>query len=175
MALPSDRATAASQSNPQAVSSIAGIPSAVELFPFTIECDYRGWSAHAFRDAFLARKPEGLTWYAYDVVVRSPNDVEFIVYSIACNVRGGVGREVARFQAEVPRSTTWPSIERQAEQLAKVLRRKELTEAEDEIIRGYASAIIAAQGTPTRSAETERLGPKDGGPVTEGDAPGDTL
>ena len=31
-----------------------------------------------------------------------------------------------------------------------------------------------AQGTPTRSAETEGLSPKDGGPVAESDAPNPT-
>lgn len=35
----------------------------------------------------------------------------------------------------------------------------------------FSRKFLTAQGTPTRSAETEGLGPKDGGPVTEGDAP----
>lgn len=40
-------------------------------------------------------------------------------------------------------------------------------ETRDELL----AAILAAQGTEARSAETEGLGPQDDGPVAEGDAP----
>lgn len=169
----SDEARAATASRPSpAVLGQAGIANAGPLFPFTLKCDHRGWSDHSFRQTFMDYKPRGMSWYAYDVIVTSPSEVEFVAYGIFCPAKGGVGDEITRFKADVPASLTCQSIKHQAERLALAFRKKELAGAENLIVSGYAAAIIAAQGTSAGTAETRSgSGRQPAGPVVEDHAP----
>lgn len=116
------------------------------MFPFTLkarETPHFTSSPYDFRKAFLANKPESLSWFAYDVVVASPTDVEFVVYDMRDFCRGGIGKEIARFEAKVGRGVTRASIEHRALYLAQERRNAELEAAEAEVVRTYAAEIMA--------------------------------
>lgn len=112
------------------------------VFPFTLHCNDKGWSAYEFRSSFLASKPDDLSWYGYDVIIHSRTNVEFVVYSMRNSFSGGLGREIARFSAKVPASMTNAEIERRALHLATIKREAELHAVETEIILDYAAAIL---------------------------------
>jgi len=63
------------------------------FFPFTVR---NPWG---FRDVFLDRKPKGLTFYEFDVVVRSKTSVTFVVYDMRDNFYGGRGKEIKKIPA----------------------------------------------------------------------------
>lgn len=114
-----------------------------DFFPFTRFCDRdKGYSAREFYDAFQAVRPDDMSFYGYDVIIKSAFEVTFIVYGMECNVYGGVGAEKGRFDAIVPTGLTRASIERRALRLAQLKRRVELDESELSIIEGYAADIL---------------------------------
>lgn len=116
------------------------------VFPFTLHAEE--WAAYTesprnFREAFLAAKPEGLIWYAYDVTVQSSTLVDFTVYGMRDTVSGGVGKKVGAFSAAVSAEVTRPAIVREATRLAAARRDDEVQQREDEIIAGYVAEILA--------------------------------
>lgn len=121
---------------------------AEEFFPFTLgawDSGY-GWSRSPtdFQGAFMANKPEGLVWYAYDVEVKSPTLVEFTVYDMACNVKGGIGRKIAEFGATVEPWVTQTAIEARVKVLAQAVRDRELARQEERKVEGYADDLKRA-------------------------------
>lgn len=117
------------------------------MFPFTvgaIETPGYTSSPYDFRKAFSANKPEGVVWYAYDVVVKSPTLVEFVVYSMRDMCFGGIGEQIATFDAIVDRSVTGPAMLREATRTAQYRRFQELEAAEAAIVARYAREIIEA-------------------------------
>jgi hypothetical protein len=115
-----------------------------KIFPITLACDDRGWSAYSFQKAFRAAKPEGLTWYGYDTIIHSSTDVEFVVYDMENNVHGGLGKKTGQFRATVPPSLTANDIDRKIVFLATERREAELRAAEQSIIAGYADEMRAS-------------------------------
>lgn len=71
-----------------------------------------------FRDEFLAVKPARMHWYAYDVLIKSPTSIVFVVYNMRDNFKGGVGDEIARLKSECSEAKTKPWIETHAFNLA---------------------------------------------------------
>ena len=63
------------------------------FFPFTV---HNPWG---FRNVFLERKPNGLTFYEFDVIVRSKTSVTFVVYGVRDNFYGGRGEEIKKMVA----------------------------------------------------------------------------
>lgn len=116
------------------------------LFPFTIfalETTHYTMSAHGFRGAFLAAKPKDLTWYAYDVIVKSRTEVEFTVYSMRDNCYGGIGEKIATFEAVVDPSLTAGPIENEALRRGHEKRAEELMAIERRMVRRYADELLA--------------------------------
>jgi hypothetical protein len=111
------------------------------IFPIHLPCHENGWSAYHYRPQFLTSKPDHLTWFAYDTIIHSETDVEFVVYDMADNFYGGRGKKIASFRTLVPRGATARDIDNQIVQLAIARRAKELREAEAAIISGYADEI----------------------------------
>lgn len=115
-----------------------------DFFPFTLaayETPHFTRSPYDFRAAYLANRPKGESWYAYDVVVKSPTEVEFIVYDMRCNLSGGIGKEARRFKCTVAPEVTAPSIERRVQAMAVLVRQQELDRIEQAAIGGYADVI----------------------------------
>src|SRR5690606_21629195 len=106
----------------------------------------------AFREVSMAAKPAELTWYAYDVTIRSPTEVTFAVYGMHSFPTGCVGEMTATFQALVAAEVTAPAIPREAMRLARCQREEETAQAEDEIVRRYVEAIFAEAPTPANAA-----------------------
>ncbi|WP_353645728.1 hypothetical protein [Mesorhizobium sp. WSM2239] len=112
------------------------------IFPITLPCNNRGWSAPEFRSTFLSAKPADLTWYSYDVIIHSRTLVEFVVYDIRCSSTGGRGAEKARFNTYVLRGLTTYTVKQKARRLAEERRAKELFEKEEAIIKRYMAEIV---------------------------------
>lgn len=123
-----------------------------EVFPIVIGCDHRGWSDFHFQRLFLSNKPDGLIWFAYDVIINSPTEVEFVVYNMADSCYGGVGAKIASFSAVASVDTTRDAIERRIRAIATERRNAELQAAESIIIDGYADDIRAALSKSTGGA-----------------------
>lgn len=119
------------------------------VFPITLSCDDRGWSEYRYREFFLANKPKGLTWFAYDTIILSETEVEFVVYDMRCNYSGGRGVEIERFKAAVPKEIIGSDIEKKIVAVAAARRGEELAAHEKRIIAGYADEIRAAMNHPT--------------------------
>jgi hypothetical protein len=120
---------------------------AEKFFPFRVECEQRldgqVWSSHEFRNVYNANRPKDKSWYAYDVVVKSPSLVEFIVYDMHDMCYGGLGKEIRRFEAKVHPELTRKSIERRAGMFALERRDRELVEQERAILLRYRDEILA--------------------------------
>lgn len=111
------------------------------IFPFAIRCSEDGHSDYRFRTAFMAAKPKDLVWFAYDVIVHSPVHIEFEVYGMLDNVRGGVGDKIASLPAKVNPSVTEDVIEKRIKAKALERRIKEIQDAEAIIIDSYVHEI----------------------------------
>lgn len=116
----------------------------LNVFPFTLYCGANGGGDHTFRNTFMAHRPKDVTWYGYDVVVNSPTSVTFVVYNMHDNYRGGLGKEILRFDVNVPVEVTLPRIGERAMFLAAAKRQEELDEAEEKIVQRYAQDILTA-------------------------------
>ena len=115
------------------------------MFPFTIpayENPHYTESAPDFRQAFLKAKPEGVSWYAYDVEVKSPTLVEFTTYGMRDMCHGGIGARGVSFDAVVTPEVTRDAMWWHARRLAEERRMIERTQAEEEIIAGYTAEIL---------------------------------
>lgn len=115
------------------------------FFPVTLpahETRHFTSSAPDFREVFLKVKPDKLGWYAYDVIINSPTEVEFYVYGMRDNTYGGVGSIVGIFPAKVARKVTKKAINNRAVEMATHQRLAELAEEENKIIAGYAAKIL---------------------------------
>lgn len=124
-----------------------------QIFPITLPCNDRGWSAYTFQKAFLAAKPDKLIWYGYDTIIHSPTEVEFVTYDMQDNVYGGLGKKTATFKTEVSTDLTADDINRKIMSLAALRRKAEWKAIEAEIISGYAEEIRAAAGLSHLSQE----------------------
>lgn len=117
------------------------------FFPFTLrahETRHYTSSPRDFRDTFIAHKPEGLVWYAYDVEVKSATLVKFVVYDTRDTCTGGIGERIDDFEVTVPTSLTRRAIKAEALVHAKARRAVELDEVEEMIISGYADELLAS-------------------------------
>lgn len=117
----------------------------MQIFPFfenaTEMRDGSLFSPREFYAAYMEAKPEGLSWFGYDVEVRSPTEVTFYVLDMADFARGGRGRVVKQISAKVDQSVTKKAIERRLWTIAVEKRKQELRDAEDRIIAGYADEL----------------------------------
>jgi hypothetical protein len=118
------------------------------IFPFTLfaydNTPHYVSSEYKFRPVFLQNKPEGLSWYCYNVVVKSPTEVTFVHYGMLDNFSGGIGKLQGEFDAVVSAELTLPFIQKQAKLKAEWLRAQELAKAEQDIINGYYEQIMAS-------------------------------
>lgn len=114
------------------------------IFPIKLPCDPLGWSSYSLQPYFLRATPADLTWYSYDTIIHSQSSVEFVVYDMADNTYGGVGKSIASFKADVPVNATAEAIDRRIVTLARARREAELRAAEEEIINSYAAGIRAS-------------------------------
>lgn len=115
------------------------------LFPFCLfaeETPHFTSSERDFQQTFLATKPADMSWFAYDVVILSPTQIEFIVYNMRCIASGGIGEPIANFSATVPAVLTLKHMERRAFSLARARRDEELLEAERKIVKSYAADYL---------------------------------
>lgn len=128
------------------------------FFPFRIYSDrLNGHCPHGFSESFHNNKPEFIeiihakgtkyewvyrekfSYYCYDVIVHSQTVIEFICFDMEPFSYGGKGEEICRFKAVVEKSVTKDSIVRRLDHRAVSRREKELEEAEDKLIQGYAN------------------------------------
>ncbi len=118
------------------------------FFPFTIFAHDNGHYVQepwGFRRAFLKIKPEGLTWYTFNVTIKSPTEVEFTTYGMYSFSTGGIGKKEHTFSATLDIEITREAITNEARRRARLKRQQELDEAENAVIETYTSAIIKAQ------------------------------
>lgn len=113
------------------------------MFPFTVYAKYEN-STRDFYQTFMANRPKGLTWYAYNVVVKSPTEVEFVVFDMEDMATGGIGDEIGRFEATVDASVTLVAMTRHAHELATLQLYDERVAEERRIVAGYAAEILQA-------------------------------
>lgn len=102
----------------------------------------------------MARKPDRLSCYGYDVIVLSRDEVEFVAYGMRDTCFGGLGDEVGRFKTKAPRMLTREPTKNRAHQIALLARQDEIERAERDIVQAYAEAIFAAQGMSAGTDET---------------------
>jgi hypothetical protein len=117
----------------------------VPFFPFTIPADetpHYTASCYDFRPVFMAHRPKDMTWFAYDVIVKSRDEIEFVVFDMRCNVSGGIGKEIGRIPAVVPEVLTLKHINDQARRRAIAKREWELHNAEKRIIERYTAQFL---------------------------------
>lgn len=114
------------------------------FFPFTLrasETPHYTYSPHAFRKTFLEVKPEGLTWYAYDVIIYSPTKITFVVYDMRDTSYGGIGKEITRIDAKVSVEITAQACNERMFALARDVRQQELDASELQMIGSYADQL----------------------------------
>lgn len=138
----------------------------MNVFPFTLHCNGKGWSEHRYRDFFLSAKPAGLSWFGYDTILHSRTDIEFVVYDMKDSFYGGLGSVVCRFRSVVPPAVTKEHVEQRIFLLAAERREKELADEEAAIVRRYASEI--RRSLPRQNKKRRALLAKHGGASTDG-------
>jgi hypothetical protein len=118
-----------------------------ELFPVRLSAhnnNGNGGGNYGFRSLFHNTKRPHQIWYAYETLIHSPSDVEFVVFDMLDSVYGGVGNEIYRYRTPADPAITMPEIRGAAISLAEEIRKRELNRAEDEIIARYAESILTA-------------------------------
>ncbi len=125
------------------------------VFPFKICCFSHGGGAYEYQNHMLKGKPSKLSWYAYDTIVHSRTSVEFVLYSMLDSFSGGISKEIARFKCVIPADVTAKDVERQIIEEARLMREKELRDAEEKIIARYADKIRKALDLPLTSMEVK--------------------
>jgi hypothetical protein len=123
---------------------------ASEIFPIlrrAVETPHYTRNPPEYREVFKAARPADLRPYAYDVAILSRTLVEFVAYDMRDNFYGGIGQEIGRFRAKVPKRLTKPDVERAILDAAIAQREAELRVAEALIVKGYADQIRAALDT----------------------------
>lgn len=120
------------------------------IFPFTIKAystDYYTASPYRYRahflKAFQESTPKGSTYFAFDVILKSATEVEFVAYHMFDNVRGGIGDEFWRGSATVPAKLTEEDIQEQIKAVAKMRRKEERALAEEAAIARHLADIVA--------------------------------
>ena len=103
-------------------------------------------SSYKFRPLFLANKPTGMSWYAYNVIIHSPTNVEFVVYDMFCSARGGIGKEVGSFEATASAELTAPYIQKHAVSIAQYRIDEERRAANKLILKNRAEDVLAEFG-----------------------------
>jgi hypothetical protein len=117
----------------------------VPFFPFTIaaeETPHYTASCYDFRPTFMAHRPKDMTWFAYDVIVKARDEIEFVVFDMRDNCSGGIGKQIGRFAAVVPEALTLKHINDEARRRAFAKREWELHNAEKRIIERYTLQIL---------------------------------
>lgn len=115
-----------------------------KVFPFTIravETRHFTSSSIQFRKTFLDGRPEGETWYAYDVIVHSRTKVEFVVFGMRDLLYGGIGDEVFRFEEVVDAKLTKRPYDKRVYDLATQIFNEKARLEELEEIKHYAGRI----------------------------------
>ncbi len=113
----------------------------IAVFPIHLHSDERGRMIWEFRDVFMATRKSEVTWFCFDVIVRSRTDVTFVVFDMRDTTHGGKGKELYRYDAVVSSKLTLRFIEAHIYALAEARRSAELQAAEHAIIDGYANEI----------------------------------
>lgn len=114
------------------------------FFPFTLhayETPHFTSSPAGFREAWMRIRPEGMSWFAYDVVIQSPTLIEFVIYGMRDTYSGGKGAEKGRFETEVDASITNKAICDRINMIAEGIRQQELANLELQIITDYAAQL----------------------------------
>ena len=112
-------------------------------FPFTVHCAENYHTPFEFKDTWMKIKPAKLTWYAYSVEVKSPTEIEFIVFDMKDNYFGGIGAKIGTFKATVTPDVTRKSIIARAARLAADKREQELEAEEARIVGQYTHDILS--------------------------------
>jgi hypothetical protein len=115
------------------------------FFPFTLhaeETPHYTQSEGKFRAVFNAVRPKDLSWFAYDVVIKSPTYVTFVMYDMRDNCSGGLGKYIGKCHSVVDAKLTRPFIEKQAQRRAVARRARELHAAENALIARYTLQIL---------------------------------
>jgi hypothetical protein len=118
---------------------------AKSFFPIHLPAVERGSTAFNDRDfqaLFDQHRRKDQSYYAYDVIVKSPTTVEFSVRDMISCSQGGIGRELYSFELhDVDEDITAPAIKRHATQMAQQVRDWELRREEERRIADYAATI----------------------------------
>lgn len=105
----------------------------MSIFPFTSYANRRnGASDLKFQKKFLEVKPRDASWFAYDVDILSPNEIEFTVFGMN-HFNGRVGEVLYRI----------PNVEMEPEQLLPVIKRRILRLATEEYQKRIENAAQA--------------------------------
>lgn len=113
------------------------------VFPFTLRAYDNGDFAQSpmdFREVYLAKRNPDVTWFAYDVIVKSYVDVTFIVYGMH-GAHGGIGKFLYSFDAVVDTSVTQKPVERRLNALATKRFDEEQRAAEEATINRYVEEL----------------------------------
>lgn len=118
------------------------------MFPIHIACYDTGYGwiqmARQYQKAWFSVQPRNFSWYCYDVTIISPTQIKLTIYDMADNFKGGIGKNLGHFWADVDASLTADDIQRHARELAESQRQAEIDAAEDKIITAYQTAILTA-------------------------------
>lgn len=118
---------------------------AFEFFPIHKQAYHNGHfveMARDFRDLMLSVKPEKMIWYAFDLIIQSPTKVVFVIYDMQNMASGGIGKEIARIDAEASVELTKPYIDRHARRMAEYRRMNEIDEKHERVISAYTKEIL---------------------------------
>lgn len=88
---------------------------------------------------FIQTKPKDMIYYAFDTIIHSAKEIEFIVYDMDKSFfgGGGVGKELHRYKVQCDPLLTQQPIENRLYQIAMERRAKELDKIEQDMIEKY--------------------------------------
>jgi len=109
----------------------------MKLFPFTA-VSYNSTNQELSR-LFRENKPEGETYYDYDLIVHSKKEIEFVAFGMFDNFHGGRGKEKYRFKVTVKPKDT----KRYIDQHLKTLATYEVERMERDILTAKIDSGIA--------------------------------
>lgn len=120
------------------------------IFPFTIKAystPHYTSSPSQYRDhfvrAFLESSPKGFAYFAYDAILQSATEVDFVAYDMLDSCYGGIGAKIWSGSATVPEELTREDIQKQINVVAKERREKEKALLEKRAIERHMADIIA--------------------------------
>jgi hypothetical protein len=91
------------------------------IFPFAVKATDCGNSTMSPRcyDDFMLQKPQGMSWYAFDVIIQDKDrNCTFVIYDMKCNVYGGIGRKTFEFEGVLSEGYYFAMLKTRIKQVA---------------------------------------------------------